>query len=356
MSQDPQPIDLTVEWTQVPLLASLIGHPQAFHRCSVLNPELKALRQQAVKLVRDGIDAVLLPAGYTRTSLTWSKGEVWTPAPTRPPTIMPATGGLLSRMLGRSRDAPRAPYISSWGNDGAVRLSLQKDRYGSGIYVNIEVRNAGRHDPQGAAIGEGTRTYRSQSFIRDLPRNYIVDQYAYVRLVEDRRYLDFLLNLIEDRILPFMQAYADTATEVTRLPLATEVPAGRPLRLPEQERWRMFDFEPTQQMYQAYAAAANFFSFALRDGRAFQGAITDVAPGRFRLSWNPDPLPGGSRVDAGPVPPDEWVPFSQIDPGSLSYRTDTGNTIMVDLTLDPHPGPHRHTAPDQGPGEVGASG
>lgn len=334
-------IDLTVDWNEVPLLAAnLAGYPNASHRCSPINPELKNQRREALKLVTTGIDDILRPAGYTRTKLTWSKGPVGAPAPRAlPRPSIPRPGrGFLSRVLGTTKETP-APYVSTWGNDGAVSLSLQKESYGTGFFVNVYVRNAGRHDRDGSATTEG-KAYRGQCFMRDLPRNYTHDLYHYVRLVEDPRYLTFLLNLVEDRVLPFLEAYADTRTRLTELPLVREIEAGRPLRLPDHERWRMLEFTPTPQQYEDYAASpAAVFGFALRDGRAFYGAIIDVAPGRFHLSWRrPKGLPAGMNTD--PLPPDEWVPTSQIVPGSLSYADrDTGHTIVVDLSIGQTPTP-----------------
>jgi hypothetical protein len=110
--------------------------------------------------------------------------------------------------------------------------------------------------------------------------------------------------------------------------------SGRPLRLPEHERWRMFEFVPTQEMYENYAAMADFFSFALRDGRAFRGAIREVVSGEFLLSWVPDALRTTVHGTSPEVRPDEWVPFSQIDPGSLSYQDrNAGWTVPVDFTV-----------------------
>jgi hypothetical protein len=334
VAQKPK-YDLAVDWNEVPLLSQMPGGSRAFERCSMLNPELKVLRPQALKLVTDGIDALLLPAGYTRDGLVWRKGP-GNNAEAKPG--QEEERSWFRRVFSGGRpslgEVTGKAIVLMGLNDGSVSLELQKDKYHHGFFINIRVRSVGRHDPDGHSAAGDSRSFRSQSFIRDVPRNYVVDEYYYVRLVEDPRYLAFLLNLIEDRILPFMQAFANTRTLVWSLPLAREMEQGRPLRLPEKERWRMFEFQPTQTMYERYARMGVSHGFALRDGRNFNGKIKEVRDGKVLLSWARDTLREKLFNTTIPVPPDEWVPFSLIDPGSLSYENTERQFIQVDFTVD----------------------
>jgi hypothetical protein len=322
------------DWNDVPLLSLMPGGSKAWERCSMLNPALKSLRPQALKLVTERIDALLLPAGYKRDGLAWRKG------PGKNAEAKPAPkderswfGRVFSGGSPSAREIAGNAIVLMGLNDGSVSLELQKDKHHHGIFINIRVRNVGRHDPDGHSGTRNFRNFRSQSFIRDVPRNYVIDEYYYVRLVEDPRYLVFLLNLIEDRILPFMEAYANASMITRALPLAREMEKGRPLRLPEKERWRMFEFQPTQDMYERYARIGVSHGFALRDGRAFNGVIKEVREGKFLLSWARDKFREELFKTTIPIPPDEWVEFSLIDPGSLSYENGEGQFIQADFTV-----------------------
>jgi hypothetical protein len=307
-------IDLSADWNEIPLLSNLTNHISAKHRCSLL-PELKVFRKQVVERLTAEIDGIFLPAGYARKGLVWTKNAAFEAQPVAPEVSPRGLFGKIVPSWLTSR-ASAAVTAAGW-NDGAVSFEIQRSKWHNGFFMNVLVRKCGAHDQEATYNAvEGFKTYRSQSFIRDMPRNFQIDEYYYVRLAEDERYFVFLLSLIEKRIFPFLETYA--ANKVS-LPGARDMEKSGPLLLPEQERRRFFEAAPTQKMFENLASISDHFSFFFRDGRHFHGQAKSIENGKLFLSWTPYDrayLPSQQP----PLPPDQWVEFHEIDHGSLMYR------------------------------------
>jgi hypothetical protein len=277
-------------------------------------PELKMYRKQVVDRVASTIDHLFVSAGYVRNGLMWEKagksfGFSRKSEPQRP-------GGFLNKlfpgMLGRVVNELTSAVPL---NDGAAYIALQRDKYHGGFFINTGVRNVGPYDKDASISSDnrGYKLFRGQCYLRDLPRNYQNDMYYYVRLAEDAAYFDFMMSMIVGRIFPFLERYA---TNDTPLPMVAEFIKGRELKLPQIERRRFYEIQPTQHMYEQMVAQADHFGFGLRDGRWFYGVVKEIGDGKLHLSWRRTELQTADTK----LPPDQWVTFSEIDHGSLSYR------------------------------------
>lgn len=235
--------DLTVDWTQVPLLRTHSAeHVNALHRCSAANPELAKLRDQALHAVTQAFDRIFLPAGYTRTRNTWHRG--------------PGARDIADLQTARQRAAQHDPggLVTSFGQfwrrlrrnvplgrtDGTVYLSMQKSTSHTGFFINAGVRNV--HVPMSDLTGDPVwvssatpdgqfRSFRLSRFLPELPPTHRPDEFAYVRLVEDPRLLDFLLHVVEKRIAPWLALYAQPGA-VPRPPPSPAAMAQRAGALP----------------------------------------------------------------------------------------------------------------------------
>ncbi len=232
-------IDFTVDWNKVPLLKSYSpNHVNAIHRCSVLNRELPELRKQALKQVVKAISDVFVPRGYTR------KGSCWCKGPHSPADAVsePADSGGLVRsfsqfksrikkeLRGLSMVGSLPGIAQAVGNDGSTYIALQKSKYGTGFFVNIGVRKISSLQNLGAFYRvAGFDQCRLQSFLPDLPATHRIDEFYYVRIVEDPRLLQFLMHVIEHRVAPWLELYEKPFSMLSRLPAPVDMAKERPL-------------------------------------------------------------------------------------------------------------------------------
>jgi Domain of unknown function (DUF4304) len=211
--------DIAVDWAKVPLLRSMTpDHINAYHRCGPINPNQAALGKEAIKTVAKAFDQIFLPAGYTRTNARWHRGPGFAPEPGKPAASKALAGidtggypksfGQAWRRLRSQLGAAGSPVPLLANFDGSVFIELQKSKYGECFFVNAGVRAIGPAGPSGNhGIVDGFRRFRLQNFLPELPPPAKLDQFYYVRIVEDPRLLRFLLHVVEKRIFPWLEAY-----------------------------------------------------------------------------------------------------------------------------------------------------
>jgi hypothetical protein len=125
------------------------------------------------------------------------------------------SGGLVSALGQFRRRLRRA--IALRRHDGTVYLSLQRSTSQAEFFINAGVRNVAvplaelKRDAVwfSSATPDGHfRSFRLSRFLPDLPPTHRPDEFAYVRLVEDPRLMEFLLHVVEKRIAPWLALYA----------------------------------------------------------------------------------------------------------------------------------------------------
>lgn len=60
-------------------------------------------------------------------------------------------------------------------------------------------------------------------------------------------------------------------------------------------------------------------AFELRNGTSFLGWAVEVSGDALLVSWAPTPLYAQATGTDAWAPPDQWIPFADIDLGSLAY-------------------------------------
>lgn len=126
------------------------------------HPDLKAIRQRAVRHLLADMDALLLPAGYVR------KGNVWS-------------------------------RITSFAK---TLVELQRSAGGYCCYVNV-VRFQRFHKWEWIPQGDVFSGWRLGDFLRRSEGH--IDQLFYVDLEKDQALRQRVLNLLSDRVLPFLK-------------------------------------------------------------------------------------------------------------------------------------------------------
>jgi hypothetical protein len=241
------------DWSKVPLTCvSSTTDIVAFCRC-MGHPDLKQHRAEMAKLVMAKLDVILLAAGFTKDGKTiWRKGvgdaklqhkpasETQT-SPTAQVDTAGTQGGFFSglrrtidsvfQMQPARAAAPKtkpgwaatvasklpnpANYVST-----SVYLEFQRDRGGFCFYINAGIRPGGLnlvHSSKlaGEAVGSlynGYYIFRPVYFTPDLPSMSKPDQFHYMRLKEDPRFMPYVMDLIENRMIACLIAWADPAT------------------------------------------------------------------------------------------------------------------------------------------------
>jgi hypothetical protein len=258
------------DWSKVPLTyISSTTNTVAFCRC-MGHPDLKQHRTEIAKIVLAQLDLILLAAGFTKDGKTiWRKGVRDAKLPDKPAPetqTLPnaevekaeARGGLFSglrRTIASAFSTPSAGAAApktkpSWAATAAsklpnpahylstsVYLEFQRDRGGFCFYINAGIRPGGlnlAHSNKLAAeaagsIADGYYVFRPVHFTPDLPTTLKPDQFNYMRLKEDPRFMPFMLDLIEKRIIACLTAWADPA--ILNPPLPNEMAKRAPLQL-----------------------------------------------------------------------------------------------------------------------------
>jgi len=76
-------------------------------------------------------------------------------------------------------------------------------------------------------------------------------------------------------------------------------------------------------LFERFAETGAKHAFRLRSGQEFLGWVLDVGEEAALVSWAPSPFYAQATGTDETAPPDEWIPFTDIVPSSLSYWDDT---------------------------------
>jgi hypothetical protein len=74
--------------------------------------------------------------------------------------------------------------------------------------------------------------------------------------------------------------------------------------------------------FKRFAATGEKHAFQLRSGAEFLGWVMDVGADAVLVAWAPSPFHAQATGTSEMAPPDEWLPFADIEPASLSYWDD----------------------------------
>jgi hypothetical protein len=223
------------DWSSVGLFSDALPVGSvAFQRCLV-HPDLKKLRERASKDVIAAFDALLLPRGFQRQDgLRWAKAGSPPPQEKSRPPADAARPGLFQRLLGLG------PKLKTAGRDTAahvlplphpVYIELQKDRRGFCFYVNLAVGSDALKlaaDMIYDGDGDGFRAFRIGRLMPELKPIESIDQLHYVRWIEQPAFRALILDVIEHRALPWLEAWA-SAKPIALKPLPGELARSKPL-------------------------------------------------------------------------------------------------------------------------------
>jgi hypothetical protein len=256
------------DWSNVPLTTvSSTTDTVAWCRCNG-HPHLKEYRNETSKTVLAELDRMLLVAGFTKDGKTmWRKGvgdaklhdnraneKPTTPKPQVNETNL--SSGVFSRLrrtlssIISGSVANQASTKPHWSKTvlanvqspvnfvaTSVYLEFQRDRAGACFYINAGIRPGGLdfvHSSKlaGEAVGSlsnGYYIFRPVHFTPDLTSILQPDQFHYTRLKEDPRFMPFVMDLIEKRMIACLIDWADPAT--FKPPLPSEMAQRAPLQL-----------------------------------------------------------------------------------------------------------------------------
>jgi hypothetical protein len=239
------------DWSTVPLTnVSSTTNTVAWCRCNG-HTDLKDHRKEMAKAVLAQLDSILLAAGFTKDGKTiWRKGVGDAKLQDKPATEKPKSPNpqahktsIGSRVFSSLRRAVSSVISGSAANQTttkphwaktilanlpnpanfvatSVYLEFQRDRAGTCFYINVGIRPGGLnfvHSDKlaGEAVGSlynGYYMFRPVHFTPDLPSISKPDQFHYMRLKEDPRFMPFVIDLIENRMIACLIAWADPAT------------------------------------------------------------------------------------------------------------------------------------------------
>jgi hypothetical protein len=239
------------DWSTVPLTyVSSTTNTVAWCRCNG-HPDLKDHRKEMAKAVLAQLDLILLAAGFTKDGKTiWRKGVGDAKLQDKPATERPATpnlqankanssNGVFSRLRrtltsiiskSAANQTTTKPHwaktiVANLPNPAnfvatSVYLEFQRDRAGTCFYINAGIRPGGLnlvHSSKlaGEAVGSlynGYYMLRPVYFTPDLPSISKPDQFHYMRLKEDPRFMPYVMDLIENRMIACLIAWVDPAT------------------------------------------------------------------------------------------------------------------------------------------------
>ena len=240
------------DWSTVPLTyISSTTNTVAWCRCAD-HPNLKVVRVEISKAVLARLDKMLAAEGFTKDGKTiWRKGVQNMGAKEKSALSSPvaSTGQDGSTKTETSFSArfkqalslaksniERLPnpvgYVST-----SVYLEFQRDRMGASFYINGGIKPGGLrlinlNKLAAEAFGSfvnGYYVFRPGHFTPDLPNALKPDQFHYMRLKEDPRLMPFMFDLIENRIIACLSAWADAANITA--PTPSEMAQKAPLRL-----------------------------------------------------------------------------------------------------------------------------
>jgi hypothetical protein len=85
----------------------------------------------------------------------------------------------------------------------------------------------------------------------------------------------------------------------------------------------MGEGEEVRQRFERFAATGVKHAFRLRSGQEFLGWVVEVREDAALVAWAPSPFYSQATGTDEMSPPDEWLPFTDIESSSLSYWDDT---------------------------------
>jgi hypothetical protein len=240
------------DWSKVPTsTVSSTTNTVAWCRCYG-HPDLKGSREPIVKSVLVELDQRLVSAGFTRDGkLLWRKGIS---GPNFGKQASPATkmAAKPAEQHNKSENGifvglkrffkPAKAMIANLPTPAILTASsvffeVQRDRAGACFYINAGIRPGGLHFAHSnklaaeavGSIYQGYYVFRPVHFTQDLPNTLKPDQFHYMRLKEDPRFMPFMLDLIESRMIACLSAWSDP-TKI-RPPMPSEMAKNSPLRM-----------------------------------------------------------------------------------------------------------------------------
>jgi hypothetical protein len=91
--------------------------------------------------------------------------------------------------------------------------------------------------------------------------------------------------------------------------------------------------------FERFAETGAKHAFQLRSGREFLGWAMDIREEAVLVSWAPSPFYAQATDTDEMAPPDEWIPFTDIVPSSLSYWDDMARRWVSFLDAEPGAAP-----------------